>query len=66
MALTPTQTRVAEALELGSTIDECIAQGLCSRKSVLRWNIPALREEYRATTAPPRRANISADGVAIR
>lgn len=54
MSLTPTQTRVAEALELGSTIDDCIAQGLCSRKSVLRWNVQAMREEYRATIAPPR------------
>lgn len=54
MALTRTQTRVAEALELGATLDEVVAQGLCSHKSLTRWNIQEMREEYRATIAPPR------------
>ena len=53
MSLTPTQTRVCEALELGATLDDCIDRGLCSRKSILRWNIQGMREEYRATIAPP-------------
>jgi len=53
MALTSVQRRVMQALEEGATIDEVIEQGLCSAKSISRWDISALRGEYRRTIAPP-------------
>ena len=53
MPLTLVQARVKAALEEGATLDECVDRGLCSRKSLSRWNISELRGEYRATIAPP-------------
>mgnify|MGYP003677516252 FL=1 len=54
MPLSLTQLHVCEALELGSTLADCVERGLCSLKSARRWDVQALREEYRATMTPPR------------